>query len=171
MGMFISRDPIELLGGYNVFQHAPNPIHWIDPQGLDVYELTARANGWFPVYKKGSKEPVAYQFLQAGETYKFGESKNSNNRYTDTQLNEGRIHQPSKTNGQKFTSFGVDANGKVLFSTDANGNIVSTQPAGLDRTPLGVGGTKTQDRIQETNLINNYRNTHGKLPPGNKTCH
>ena len=32
--MFISRDPIGLLGGYNIFQYAPNPLHWIDPFGL-----------------------------------------------------------------------------------------------------------------------------------------
>ena len=34
VGMFISRDPIGLLGGNNVFQYAPNPIGWIDPYGL-----------------------------------------------------------------------------------------------------------------------------------------
>ena len=34
VGMFISRDPIGLLGGVNVFAYAPNPIHWIDPWGL-----------------------------------------------------------------------------------------------------------------------------------------
>ena len=34
VGMFISRDPIGLLGGNNVFQYAPNPIGWIDPWGL-----------------------------------------------------------------------------------------------------------------------------------------
>ena len=34
VGMFISRDPIELLGGFNVFAYAPNPVGWIDPWGL-----------------------------------------------------------------------------------------------------------------------------------------
>ena len=34
VGMFISRDPIGLLGGNNVFQYALNPIGWIDPLGL-----------------------------------------------------------------------------------------------------------------------------------------
>jgi RHS repeat-associated protein len=34
VGMFISRDPIGLLGGNNVFQYAPNPVMWIDPWGL-----------------------------------------------------------------------------------------------------------------------------------------
>lgn len=32
--MFIQRDPIGLLGGFNVFAYAPNPIGWIDPWGL-----------------------------------------------------------------------------------------------------------------------------------------
>ena len=34
VGMFISRDPIELMGGLNVFAYAPNPVMWIDPFGL-----------------------------------------------------------------------------------------------------------------------------------------
>jgi RHS repeat-associated protein len=34
VGMFVSRDPIGLLGGSNVFSYAPNPIGWIDPLGL-----------------------------------------------------------------------------------------------------------------------------------------
>jgi RHS repeat-associated protein len=34
VGMFISRDPIELLGGINNFAYAPNPVMWIDPYGL-----------------------------------------------------------------------------------------------------------------------------------------
>ena len=34
LGMFVSRDPIGLMGGSNVFQYAPNPTGWIDPLGL-----------------------------------------------------------------------------------------------------------------------------------------
>ena len=33
-GRFISKDPIGLVGGINVFQYAPNPVGWIDPLGL-----------------------------------------------------------------------------------------------------------------------------------------
>ncbi len=39
VGMFIQRDPIGLLGGNNVFQYAPNPIHWVDPWGLSAKKL------------------------------------------------------------------------------------------------------------------------------------
>ena len=38
VGMFISRDPIGLLGGNNVFQYAPNPVGWIDPYGLSKFK-------------------------------------------------------------------------------------------------------------------------------------
>ena len=34
VGMFVSRDPIELLGGSNNFQYTTNPINWTDPWGL-----------------------------------------------------------------------------------------------------------------------------------------
>ena len=40
VGMFIQRDPIGLLGGFNVFAYADNPIQFIDPLGLTkrIYE-------------------------------------------------------------------------------------------------------------------------------------
>jgi RHS repeat-associated protein len=34
VGRFISKDPIGLLGGYNVYAYAPNPIDWVDSRGL-----------------------------------------------------------------------------------------------------------------------------------------
>ncbi|WP_333668003.1 RHS repeat-associated core domain-containing protein [Acinetobacter guillouiae] len=34
VGRFISKDPIGLYGGYNVYAYAPNPIEWIDSLGL-----------------------------------------------------------------------------------------------------------------------------------------
>ncbi|QVN23349.1 RHS repeat domain-containing protein [Burkholderia pyrrocinia] len=33
-GRFISKDPIGLQGGLNVYQYAPNPVEWVDPLGL-----------------------------------------------------------------------------------------------------------------------------------------
>nr|WP_071759620.1 RHS repeat-associated core domain-containing protein [Burkholderia ubonensis] len=33
-GRYVSKDPIGLAGGINVFQYAPNPTGWIDPLGL-----------------------------------------------------------------------------------------------------------------------------------------
>jgi len=33
-GRFISKDPIGLSGGINLYQYAPNPVQWVDPLGL-----------------------------------------------------------------------------------------------------------------------------------------
>ncbi|NML35517.1 RHS repeat-associated core domain-containing protein, partial [Paraburkholderia antibiotica] len=33
-GRFISKDPIGLAGGVNVYAYAPNPVGWVDPLGL-----------------------------------------------------------------------------------------------------------------------------------------
>jgi RHS repeat-associated protein len=33
-GRFLSKDPIGLLGGFNIYGYAPNPTQWIDPLGL-----------------------------------------------------------------------------------------------------------------------------------------
>jgi RHS repeat-associated protein len=33
-GRFVSKDPIGLAGGINVYQYAPNPVGWVDPLGL-----------------------------------------------------------------------------------------------------------------------------------------
>jgi RHS repeat-associated protein len=34
IGRFVSKDPIGLQGGVNVYQYAPNPVQWVDPLGL-----------------------------------------------------------------------------------------------------------------------------------------
>ena len=34
-GRFVSQDPIGLLGGFNLYEYAPNPISWIDIFGLN----------------------------------------------------------------------------------------------------------------------------------------
>ena len=53
VGMFISRDPIQLKGGTNVFQYAPNPTGWVDPLGL----VKIHGNWCGPDWTGGRKEP------------------------------------------------------------------------------------------------------------------
>ena len=48
MGRFISQDPIGLLGGENLYQHAPNPVGWVDPLGLAKCGLVRYRKGLFP---------------------------------------------------------------------------------------------------------------------------
>ncbi|EWH10017.1 Rhs family protein, partial [Cellulophaga geojensis KL-A] len=144
----------------NFYAYTKDNNIWIDPLGLDVYKLTTRSDGWYPVYEKGKKDPTSYQKLKKGDTYKFGESKNSATRYPASKLDNGRI------NRSKATSVQVDANGKVRF--DVNGNTIG---AGLDVKPLTLGGSKKADHLLETQKIKDYYNKNGALPPGNKTFH
>lgn len=44
VGRFISKDPIGLLGGFNVYSYAPNPNNWIDPLGLRSRNKTLPIN-------------------------------------------------------------------------------------------------------------------------------
>lgn len=44
VGRFISKDPIGLLGGFNVYAYAPNPNNWIDPLGLSGYTKDGKGN-------------------------------------------------------------------------------------------------------------------------------
>ena len=53
VGMFVSRDPIGLVGGDNVFAYALNPTAWIDPFGL---------KSW----KKGTKKPKGWRLPKNG---------------------------------------------------------------------------------------------------------
>jgi len=44
VGRFTTPDPIGLLGGFNLYQYAPNPIGWIDPWGWACSSAQRRQN-------------------------------------------------------------------------------------------------------------------------------
>lgn len=106
VGMFISRDPIGLLGGINIFQYADNPVMWIDPLGLkELYYLTATKDGFYPVYEYGKKNPVGKIYLRKGEIWKIGETKNIKNgqqkRYSTSWLINNNLEYKTKMKGLK----------------------------------------------------------------------
>nr|WP_278644103.1 RHS repeat-associated core domain-containing protein [Burkholderia lata] len=53
---FVSKDPIGLEGGLNVFQYVPNPIEWIDPLGLARLSLPGSRKG--KDFTRSGKEAV-----------------------------------------------------------------------------------------------------------------
>nr|WP_320077544.1 RHS repeat-associated core domain-containing protein [Acinetobacter shaoyimingii] len=42
VGRFVSKDPIGLLGGSNVYVYATNPLAWVDPLGLSQCKIIER---------------------------------------------------------------------------------------------------------------------------------
>ena len=45
-GRFVSQDPIGLLGGFNLYEYAPNPIGWVDPFGLQKTRSDVLQKNW-----------------------------------------------------------------------------------------------------------------------------
>ena len=64
MGMFTTRAPIQLRGGTNVFQYAPNPTGWVDPLGLVKFH----GNWCGPDWTGGRKAPYN-RVLDVGNYY------------------------------------------------------------------------------------------------------
>ncbi|WP_370386824.1 RHS repeat-associated core domain-containing protein [Snodgrassella alvi] len=46
IGRFTQPDPIGLLGGFNLYQYAPNGLTWIDPWGLWTYNSMPTIDGF-----------------------------------------------------------------------------------------------------------------------------
>nr|WP_289057522.1 RHS repeat-associated core domain-containing protein [uncultured Psychrobacter sp.] len=65
MGMFTTRDPIQLQGGLNVFQYAPNPTGWVDPLGLDPYGLGQGPYGQANLLQQNNMGKAATKALTA----------------------------------------------------------------------------------------------------------
>nr|WP_239483173.1 hypothetical protein [Burkholderia sp. MS455] len=59
----MSKDPIGLAGGINVYQYAPNSTGWIDPLGLkcrpDVSSRAARREAMRQAGIPTSQQPIA----------------------------------------------------------------------------------------------------------------
>lgn len=50
------------------------------------YTLRAASSGWYPVARRGIKQPVALTWLEQGEVWKFGKTINPLTRYSQTYL-------------------------------------------------------------------------------------
>ncbi|NIF24403.1 hypothetical protein F3J40_22785 [Pantoea sp. Acro-835] len=59
VGRFTTPDPIGVLGGFNLYQYAPNPNGWIDP--LELYKGEGqRGLGKYHVFHEHTLDPSEY---------------------------------------------------------------------------------------------------------------
>ena len=67
VGMFVSRDPIQLQGNTNTFAYALNPITWIDPFGLAKTDITKATHVTY-LGDKGGKPYIGYASMAGCKT-------------------------------------------------------------------------------------------------------
>ncbi|WP_028455420.1 RHS repeat-associated core domain-containing protein [Chitinilyticum litopenaei] len=77
IGRFISKDPISLQGGLNIFAYAPNPVEWIDPFGLKRQrkgpgstKKVSDSNSQCPCTCGNDGESIAIREMQKSRKYK-----------------------------------------------------------------------------------------------------
>lgn len=106
---------------------------------VEQYALTARKPGYFPVMQRGSRAPVAWQYLEEGEVWKYGTTRNPFSRYTQLFLDRLR---PLNL-GDQF------AKGRLEYVTEFR-------------------GSEALAREQEFAKLWEYFEENFHLPPGNK---
>lgn len=149
MGMFISRDPIGLMGGDNVFVYAPNPTGWIDPLGLNNYGM-----GMFQDYGNSP-----------GMKWAIHDAKN----YTPSPSNA----RPDRANTTHMTN--ISATGRALGGVEIGGgwgksydkNGVPTQCYSI--SPCATGGTEARVSAGINKSITDSASTKG-LSYSNQKC-
>ncbi|QHM75524.1 putative deoxyribonuclease RhsA [Mixta theicola] len=114
-GMFISQDPIGLVGGINPYQYGPNVFDWFDPLGLWKKH---RKNGQFakkPGRKKkkcnsahgnshSTDKPAEGYTLRdrdTGEVAKYGETTMGTSRYSQKYLDDNNVDMFFEAEGTK----------------------------------------------------------------------
>ena len=108
-GRFVSQDPIGLLGGFNLYEYAPNPIGWVDIFGLTPSKLSVRAN-----------DP-ARQKCPTGKWIRHPEKIETVSSYNEARRKA--IHEARLTNvsTKPFISYMGPDKGKVLGSQSIDG--------------------------------------------------
>ncbi|SDZ08983.1 RHS repeat-associated core domain-containing protein [Pseudomonas salomonii] len=91
IGRFTTPDPIELLGGVNLYQYAPNPLGWIDPWGWSCHGNSRKSrkaqHGYEVVDTRTGK--VAKTGVSGGRIKKNGKSARAEKQVRDWNAEPG----------------------------------------------------------------------------------
>ena len=151
VGMFISRDPIGLLGGLNVFAYAPNPVMWIDPWGLKTVSSKV---------VQFSQDSVSTVFEDGGKLNSLTHAMSNNpNYYQNVKPIRVIKFQDLPQNIQsKLISQGANPHG--IYSLD-NRRLLAAREAG---SKINIEYVKPQD-VPDIKLDKRFSTKNGgKLP-------
>ena len=124
VGRFTTPDPIGLIGGFNLYQYAPNPIGWIDPWGWSC--------GQFKRWKRGQ---AIDKPLPSGKAPAWDVVRNRywKNRYEASKAS-GEF-SPANMSRMKRGSAPLDANGNSMelhhHNPQRNGGVDVNNPRNL----------------------------------------
>ncbi|EYT22408.1 RHS repeat-associated core domain protein [Acinetobacter sp. 1000160] len=116
VGRFISKDPIGLLGGNNVYAYAPNPVGWTDPLGLMRCGLTGEEVG--DATNLPTIKPNTPQWKQAVDSIKNDGKSKPNFRVQDKETAE-KLLNDSKKNIPEYGTY-TDTKYKVGYEHHPN---------------------------------------------------
>ena len=105
-GRFTQPDPIGLLGGFNLYQYAPNGLTWIDPWGLwSFYEL----------------------INSSGETVYYGITDRSVQERVMEHVRDGKIFSKVRfVDGLENRIEARNLEGSALFHKSGNSNMINS---------------------------------------------
>ena len=114
VGRFVSKDPIGLSGGYNIYAYAPNPIQWIDPLGLN------RMPSWMPTKQAYQRQHIIPYSLKGHDVFvKAGMNINSASNMMYMPVCEGIDKNEKLGLHRGWTSEHAEYNRKVERKLDA----------------------------------------------------
>ncbi len=73
--------------GFGVGLVAPGGGYGSGSKKVYQYALRAKADGWYPIMTRGSRNPTSQVWLSRGEVWKFGTTNDLNARYSQVYLN------------------------------------------------------------------------------------
>ena len=149
VGMFVSRDPIGLMGGDNVFAYAPNPIGWFDPLGLK------RCLGLPSLRKTGKTGAGKYDKLNGQGLYVLRDSKG-----VIKYVGRGDVHARGYKHANDPAKSGLTQ--QIIFDN----NLTKAEAKFLEQKLMGMfGGPKSAH--SSTPLLNkdrSYSRTNPNAP-------
>jgi len=115
VGRFTTQDPIQLAGGLNLYQYAPNPMLWVDPLGLSSMKCKCPDNCDEILKNEGVTTG------RHGDLKKIGGQMDSHHIYQDAAVRELKDYEYN--DAIAISIQGRHSNGKVIGTPHHGANL------------------------------------------------